>query len=79
METPALIRLLNVLKEAREASDWRGRFTSEIRTATAQHRLERIAKPLDAAIAELKKELDSRPKPCKRRRSGFKHTAYRED
>jgi hypothetical protein len=79
METAALIRLLNALKAARDASDWRGRFTSEIRNATASYRFEHIAKPLDEAIAELQKELDSRPKKCKRRRLRVKRLPYRDD
>ena len=80
METAALIQVLNAMKTARDASDWRGLFTSEIRNATVEHRLTRIAKPLDDAINELQKELDTRrQKPKHRRKLSPKPLPYKDD
>lgn len=68
METAELVKVLNVLKDARDASDWRGRFTHDIRVATIEHRQVKIAIPLDEAIGKLQKELDSRTRKRKAKR-----------
>lgn len=58
MNKRTLERTLNRLRTARDASNWQGRFTAEIREATKEHRMEQIAKPLDEAIKEVERELD---------------------
>ncbi|AMW36177.1 hypothetical protein [Xanthomonas phage XAJ2] len=50
--------ILNKLRTARDASNWEGKFTSEIRSATLQHRLTNIAEPLDIAIKMVEHELE---------------------
>jgi hypothetical protein len=57
MDTAELQRHVNGLREIREAANWVGKFTPEIRAATKTHRYERIAHPLDAIIQDLEAEL----------------------
>lgn len=52
-----LERALNRLRSARDASNWQGKFTADIRRATVTHRMEEIAKPLDEVIALFEHEL----------------------
>lgn len=69
-----LERTLNRLRSARDAADWRGRFTHDIRVATIEHRQKEIAQPLDEAISIVQKALDRIAK--KRKAPGLRGIAY---
>lgn len=60
MRKSELERALNRLRSARDASNWQGKFTAEIRQATVTHRMEEIAKPLDEVISLVERALDKR-------------------
>lgn len=58
MRKSELIRTLNAVKGARDAANWQGIFTADIRNATAIYRKGQIFDPLDEAAKVLQKELD---------------------
>lgn len=60
MNKQDLLQIFNTLIDVRKASNWQGKFTSEIRHATVDHRMQKIATPLDEVIKKLRKELDNR-------------------
>lgn len=60
MRKSELERALNRLRSARDASNWQGKFTADIRQATVTHRMEEIAKPLDEVISLVERALDKR-------------------
>lgn len=64
-----LQRILNKLRSARDASNWQGKFTQDIRIATMTFRQTQIADPIDVAITALQKELDKRDRKTKYKRN----------
>lgn len=77
MDTTELQALVNQLKDIREAANWSGKFTVEVREATRAFRYEKIAHPLDDVIAKLETELKRRTrKRSKRRIVGPQHLPY---
>lgn len=80
MDTVELVRTLNQLKDAREASNWAGKFDRNVREQTREHRQSKIAKPLDEAIAALESELRRRDAARKRKaRRAPSHMPYKDD
>ena len=77
MNTADLQRHVNGLKEIRDAANWAGKFTAEIRTATKALRYECIAHPLDSIIQDLEAELLKRARKKQPRRSVAIMSAYR--
>ena len=74
MRKRELERALNRLRTARDASDWRGKFTRDIRIATMEHRQKNIAAPLDEVISLLERALDKAKQ--KRKAPGIRGVAY---
>lgn len=60
MNKKELIQVLNAVISARDAANWQGLFTRDVRQATATYRKAQIFDPLDEAAANLQKELDKR-------------------
>lgn len=60
MDTVELQAILNVVKDARDAVNWQGKFTEEIRNETKQFRITKVFHPLDLVAAKLQLELDKR-------------------
>lgn len=58
MRKSELIRALNAVKDARDAANWQGIFTADIRNATAIYRKGQIFDPLNEVAKTLQKELD---------------------
>jgi len=69
-----LERALNKLRTARDASNWSGKFTQDIRAATLRHRQTQIAEPIDEVIALLQRALDKAKQ--KRKAPGLRGCAY---
>lgn len=76
MDTLTLIRILNAMRDAHEAANWQGKFTADIREATKDHRLTKIAEPLQKAIDEAQKEVDKRSRR-RVRLTNIKQRSYR--
>lgn len=80
MRKSELERALNRLRSARDASNWQGKFTAEIRQATVTHRMEEIAKPIDEVISLVQKALDKRNrKPHHRHAATPQRLPYKDD
>jgi hypothetical protein len=68
MDTNELQTLLNKLKDIRNAANWAGKFTFEIRDATRELRYDKIAHPLDEVIEAFEAELRKRRRKRAKRR-----------
>lgn len=79
MRRAQLERALNRALTARDASDWRGKFTLDIRTATMNYRQQQIAEPLDEVISFLRKELDKATRKRKNRTAVAQRLPYLDD
>ena len=60
MNTDELQHILNLVISARESSNWKDKFTPEVRQSTVEYRMHKIAGPLEQAIKKMQKELDNR-------------------
>lgn len=68
MTTEDLQRIINALIDARNAANWEGLFTSDVRAVTMEHRQKKIYLPLDEVICKLRKDMDRRTSKKKRNR-----------
>lgn len=79
MRKSELERALNRLRKARNASNWQGQFTAEIRQATVTLRMEEIAKPLDEVISLIERALDNRKPKRYRKNVEPQRLPYKDD
>lgn len=67
MNTDELQAMLNKLKDVRDAANWQGKFTAEVRIATRDYRRAKLAHPLDEVITQLEAELRRRGRKRRKR------------
>lgn len=80
MRKSELERALSRLRQARNASNWEGKFDAHIRSETKSFRYEEIAKPLDEVIGLVERALDKRkPKRYRRNVAEPQRLPYKDD